>query len=543
MQARLASTRTPRDEFTCNGLTPKPPRHWTTLADAVPALTVAQARDGESAAECAERLRLPHLDPRNWATPDDRHYARWMGRQGYTVGTITMGGDSPHGQPRDAYDDLRFRSKILCFLHALRCLAEGTSECLGFLFEPEMQPLFTEPQIIYHECPNSYHRVSWRDECHVCGADAEEDCIRTESKPRYGRNWWTRYEHSGAEGGPWHGGTHGLTDGHKGFSRLQKKIAERKLLQLRLLLARSVLNRGDTLAVRALVLHGVPWPRPSPTAALTSGFYGVIYFSHCFRCGLPWSNVACPHPDFDASRSRLDVREYDKLDLRHDHRSPGLPMHYHVCSMPIDLHFHGRRIHTSEFTNDSQFPHDQCVLSNQMAILEDRHLDPPSDRIVCDYMVIDDIVGHAASVTSLQQNDLLPVRSSEFRVERRSIGPLYDAGWTACEALPPVHVSNPGGTLDIFWASRFSEGYSSVRLPSGVISHGHSRQMNECERLVMGVELRPAVDCTEELLQWAEQQAAANGVALPYQQEGFTAASVAPVSVLEQTGQDSEMGL
>ena len=67
--------------------------------------------------------------------------------------------------------------------------------------------------------------------------------------------------------------------------------------------------------------------------------------------------------------------------------------------------------------------------------------------------------------------------------------------------------------------------------------------MNERERLVMGVELRPAVDRTEELLQWAEQQAAANGVALPYQQEGFTAASVAPVSVLEQTGQDSEMGL
>ena len=51
--------------------------------------------------------------------------------------------------------------------------------------------------------------------------------------------------------------------------------------------------------------------------------------------------------------------------------------------------------------------------------------------------------------------------------------------------------------------------------------------MNERHHLT-GVELRPAVDCTEELLQRAEQQVATNGVALPYRQEGFTAASVEP---------------
>ena len=40
--------------------------------------------------------------------------------------------------------------------------------------------------------------------------------------------------------------------------------------------------------------------------------------------------------------------------------------------------------------------------------------------------------------------------------------------------------------------------------------------------------LRPAVDRFEELLKWAEQRAAENGIVPPYLQEGFVAAAMWP---------------
>ena len=66
-----------------------------------------------------------------------------------------------------------------------------------------------------------------------------------------------------------------------GFSTTSICIARRKLVRLKTLLARMVLNRGDTLAIRCLVLTGCGTPRPPLS------FNGVVFFRNCHKCGLP----------------------------------------------------------------------------------------------------------------------------------------------------------------------------------------------------------------------------------------------------------------
>ena len=88
--------------------------------------------------------------------------------------------------------------------------------------------------------------------------------------------------------------------------------------------------------------------------------------------------------------------------------------------------------------------------------------------------------------------------------------PRVVAGYTQ---LPDVHASNPTGSFSIF--RRPDEGTALLGL-FGVRDH------------VPIAALLPRVNRFEELLSWAEERAAANGITLPYQQPGFKPESVMP---------------
>ena len=132
-----ASVRTPRDTYTCAGVTLKPPSYWTSLADALPALKVASSPMGESFDERLQRLQLP---PITW---EEIRGARNLSTE---------------------------------FLFALRCCAEGLDEYAGLPFRPERWKLPTSPL-----------RIFWR-EGELVGVI-----------PRDGAKWWRVFhrEYSG----------------------------------------------------------------------------------------------------------------------------------------------------------------------------------------------------------------------------------------------------------------------------------------------------------------------------------------------------------
>ena len=122
----VPESRVPRAEFTCAGLTPKAPRHWETLADALPALRVRPRDALETPEEQRDRLCLPLLDPR---AADDRQarnatssYYPFRGQRWYL----------------NAYESLEYRTELVRFLHALRCIVDGVTEMHGVEFRPEL---------------------------------------------------------------------------------------------------------------------------------------------------------------------------------------------------------------------------------------------------------------------------------------------------------------------------------------------------------------------------------------------------------------------
>ena len=104
LAAPAAAVRTPRDTYTCAGVTLKPPSHWTSLADVLPALKASPSPEGESRDEQLQRLQLPDL---SW---DE---------------VLAELGDSPVDGP------------YKCFLFALRCCVEGLTEYEGIPFRPD----------------------------------------------------------------------------------------------------------------------------------------------------------------------------------------------------------------------------------------------------------------------------------------------------------------------------------------------------------------------------------------------------------------------
>ena len=249
----------PRESFTCAGLTDKPPRFWRSLADAMPALTT-QPRFNESAEAQAERLQLPLLDPRN--ADHDNH--KWSAQP--PVKRVCYQSMRPCEWKQtwytDAFQWVEYKTELVRFLHALRCIVDGTTEYLDVEFAPEMWRL-RGGGVNCYPCKNARAREEFdEDPCELCGAGMEEPCQEHCVIPRAARNWWTAYEAelSGQWPAWWSSG--GLSD--YWIPRRGWCVAQRTLLRVKLLLARMVLNRGDSLAMRCLILAGTP---PTPKFA------------------------------------------------------------------------------------------------------------------------------------------------------------------------------------------------------------------------------------------------------------------------------------
>ena len=89
--------------------------------------------------------------------------------------------------------------------------------------------------------------------------------------------------------------------------------------------------------------------------------------------------------------------------------------------------------------------------------------------------------------------------------------------------LSDVHVENPGGSLDIFYKAKSQ--YSVSKVP-GIPRYGPMARTGlphpPCP------EIHPRVDRFEELLRWAEERAAENGIVPPYLAAGFSSELIVP---------------
>ena len=225
---------TPRNAFTAAALTPKAPRFWTSLADAMPALTVQLATD-ESAEEQATRLQLPHVNPRS-VLRQSRHRHMEPPLRGVTPGHNPHLRDTPWACCDSDVD--------LDFLFALYCIAEGVDRYEGMEFHPERWKL---PQHASRHVPRAWG-----------GTEA--------IVPRDGDKWYKVYDRTFS--GKWPSWWQGAD--------LKTKVQERERFQARVLLARAVLNQGNTLAIQCLCLC-----HPDPDLIRTSAVCVPTFTALC----------------------------------------------------------------------------------------------------------------------------------------------------------------------------------------------------------------------------------------------------------------------
>lgn len=121
------------------------------------------------------------------------------------------------------------------------------------------------------------------------------------------------------------------------------------------------------------------------------------------------------------------------------------------------------------------------------------------------------------------EDGLVPVHLPGYRLEPPGYrldhrGSTIDRG--VPQQLPDIHFDNPGGSTGIF--------YSGIRHSTckfAGMAHASTSWIPPPH-----ITLLPAVDRLEELLQWAEAQAAMSGIVPPYRKANFRAESVMPRS-------------
>ena len=338
----------PRESFTCAGLTDKPPRFWRSLADAMPALTT-QPRFNESAEAQAERLQLPLLDPRN--ADHDNH--KWSAQP--PVKRVCYQSMRPCEWKQtwytDAFQWVEYKTELVRFLHALRCIVDGTTEYLDVEFAPEMWRL-RGGGVNCYPCKNARAREEFdEDPCELCGAGMEEPCQEHCVIPRAARNWWTAYEAelSGQWPAWWSSG--GLSD--YWIPRRGWCVAQRTLLRVKLLLARMVLNRGDSLAMRCLILAGTP-PTPKfadqhkpPLHQRLLHFRGVIHFSNYDGAAkeLESMQTSTLYPE----RRNMDISE---IAAKYGIAYGPQPLHYIIESSTFSRNLLGHALSPCDFSCD-----------------------------------------------------------------------------------------------------------------------------------------------------------------------------------------------
>ena len=595
----LVPIRTPREEFTGAGQTRTPPSYWQNLDDARGALTTRPIDAAETLAERGRRLHLPQLDPRallqEFKENDSRERVAYAQRL---------------AKP-NVYEHIFATTELYLYLLWLRCMVEGKRELHGGKFCPEKMKL-PEPAMNKYPCRRSKAR-KLNSVCEGCGAWPSEGCITKVSHPRRGQKWWDRFDNELIGKWPAWWQSSRLCDGdspYEGFVAQDVCVARRQLLQLKVLLARMVFNRGDTLAIRCLALADIC------RGAQHAMFDGVIYFSCCPRCAKPWSDAECkPEPtrqqlsaeraaaggvaeweeltrragpagrisramfhevmaehcpnmplnivDQDFNRLKrdpaglIDVQHHLRAArqqlaeaiaqrrqvLKHDVQQPGFPLHYRMETDSLSLGLFGCQYSTSHFCVCPQYQTSLepggITLSNWWLGQQQGGMWDPrrADRMVLAKPLpwIDGSTWDANrlqwSSTAYPEGTVLPVRSPDYR--------HVPPDWLErSERVPAVHVHNPGGSMDIWYSpliiggltdfngrTRVHPGSCNVPLPR--VSRGDYEGEMPCP-----AHLRPSgvADRFEELMQWVEAQAEANGAAavVPYLQPGFAPASVLP---------------
>ena len=338
---------------------------------------------------------------------------------------------------------------------------------------------------------------------------------------------------------------------------------------------------------------------PTPLPSLTTSFCGTIYFSHCSRCGRPWSNEECtfdairaevlreisnkaihgtsqwritrrpddsqvlcfsvivpsigfrvcvdangnlmdppkeparnwsqpgavpepgryvPHINFVDCVAKEQLPDWGKT-LRHDLRHPGMPICYSVVSDAHTLHLLGRTFNSRHFAISNGGPH-RCPLdgTNRAYLTENRVRDPPG---------LIDALGYNAKMEIIcgpPKASRGAVGTPEALAEPADLLYVMQPMWpSGSEHVQDAFEDNLGGRTDIF--------YEPPMNPFGDMDRkAHNRAMAARGPFPRGVELRPAVDRTEELLQRIEACAATHGLAVPYLQPDFVPlpASVEP---------------
>ena len=543
-----AVTRTPRDEFTCAGLTSKAPRHWSTLADALPALTVRPVDPAETSEERAQRLDLPcmHVDPhelRREREPSSRSSLRSAGER------VTW----QHGSAKlwnDAYDYIGFDTQVAEFLHTLYCIVEGCTEHLGCPFRPEERMLPGPVKNEYGQCHRARQRqvqwirlTHWDGVCDKCGAEDGEPCREITTEPRNGATWWRRYEAEMDGTWPSWWRINNMGESETGFSTTSICIARRKLVRLKTLLARMVLNRGDTLAIRCLVLTGGGTPRPPLS------FNGVVFFRNCHRCGLPYSGP-CKLPisgpleyarsfpgasssfsseeeaihalevsyKYDPKRQPLDPEWRRVLEARpHDVvlERDGFPMRYHIDSDAFTVNVLSLGFSTGDFNSHLMSYESSrvgCDMDNFLFHREQHMYDWPwgakpwgdADKLFFQF---------GGSATEMYVPDKR-VSDASFRAPDAYIG--NTAGSLEC-----FYIHLPHRTPD--WVDSIDVcKHASLSVNRGVPlgPHGHARAGS--------ARLLPPPSGYNDLNAWATARATANKIVLLCARAGFRSASVLP---------------
>ena len=103
---------------------------------------------------------------------------------------------------------------------------------------------------------------------------------------------------------------------------------------------------------------------------------------------------------------------------------------------------------------------------------------------------------------------------------------------------PTVYAENIGGSLDVFFHDPYHMDRGSLDTPFACVPFPDMPDPAALPYPSVPA-LRPTVDRFEELLTWAEERAAANGILPPYLQEGFRPASMYPMSRTSEAGSSS----
>ena len=447
-------------------------RYWRSMADVMALLVPQQPLPGvESAQDQVARLQLPALDPR-----------------------ASHAGIS--ASERD-----HVQAKLTEFLHVLYCVVEGVDAHLGCDLVPDHCLL--RPCMEYLGGANHQRRV------YRHGSTWRRVFEREYSGPW--PTWWARDKH-----GPWQAWC----------------IKERTLLQLKVLLARMVLN-DNSLAIDALC----SCQSDPELHTLSLEYAATVHYSHCLRCQQPYTLLSTTYETGDDTIISATVerwvqilvgkhisyteenlrREYSKKLEEIEQQRPGY-WRPHVC------------LHTGEVDSTKK----KYIFINQCEHGQTQSGFPV--RYICR---ISPIAAHLFS----------PAITT-------SLGGTHDVN-----GKPKDYQSHPffSLTIDIDFSDEQRVQFNALPplADAQLVQNGvHMSNELRCDRLVSNPQcangrrlrqrasggtamLRAPISQFEQLLKWAESRAQSFGVSPPYAHEGFVPAQVVHQSRTSSSGDDT----